>query len=71
MNCIRCEIARAKLRAIIYNNMRWPAEQLVNDLNKSQRGVYLIERDHNGSQVYRLNDNNQAPDILIWQFKAN
>lgn len=68
MNCIRCEIIRAKLQAILYANMRWPAEQLVNDLNDSLRGVYFVIRNEHGAQVYRKNDNPDAPHIEIWFF---
>lgn len=65
MNCIRCEIARAKLRAIIYHNMRWPVEELAEDLTARYRGEYYAVRNEHGAGVFRRNDNPDAPSIPI------
>ena len=68
MACIRCEIARAKLRAIVYHNMRWPAEELAADLTARLPGEYYAQRNEHGAMVYRRNDNPEAPSIEIWFF---
>lgn len=68
MKCLRCEIARAKLRAILYVNMRWPVEKLVDDLNATFAAGYYRIRDANGATVYRDNDG-LGPAIEIWHFK--
>lgn len=68
MNCIRCEIARAKLRAIIFANMRWPVEELAADLTARYAGEYYAVRTGQGAMVYRRNDNPEAPAIEIWFF---
>lgn len=68
MACIRCEIARAKLRAIIYCNMRWPVEELATDLTARYAGEYYAVRNEHGAGVFRRNDNPEAPSIPIWFF---
>lgn len=70
MNCIRCEIARAKLRAIIYANMRWPAEELAADLTARYAGEYFAVRNEAGAMIYRRNNNPEASAIEIWLFSA-
>lgn len=71
MNCIRCEIARAKLWAILYHNTGRSAADLVNKLNETQDGVYY--RHCNLSfgimeTVYRKSNVEGAPPIEIWVF---
>ena len=68
MKCLRCEIARAKLRAILYANMRWPVEKLVDDLNAMFKASYYRIRNSKGAIVYRDNDG-PGPAIEIWHFK--
>ena len=68
MNCIRCEIAKAKLRAVVWSNMRWPAEELAADLTARYRGEYVAVRNEHGAMIFRKNDNPEAPDIEIWFF---
>lgn len=68
MACIRCEIARAKLTAILYHNMRWSAEELAADLSERLSGEYYAQRNEHGAMVYRRNNNPDAPPIEIWFF---
>jgi len=68
MACLRCEIAKAKLRAIVYHNMRWPAEELAADLTARYAGEYFAVRNEHGAGVMRRNDNPNAPSIEIWFF---
>lgn len=68
MNCLRCELARAKLRAIVYHNLRWPAEELAADLTARYAGEYFVVRNEHGAGVFRRNDNPNAPSIEIWFF---
>lgn len=68
MKCLRCEIAKAKLRAILYHNMRWSAAELVNDLNALYDGVYYLVRNDHGAMVYRKSDVEGSPAIEIWFF---
>jgi hypothetical protein len=69
MKCIRCEILRAKLRAILYKNMRWSVEELVDDLNAGLPGVYYCNRHEGGAEVYRESDVVGSPAILIASFR--
>ncbi len=68
MNCLRCELVRAKLRAVIYHNARWTAEELAADLTERYKGEYYAVRNEHGAGVFRRNDNPEAPSIAIWFF---
>lgn len=68
MKCVRCEIARAKVRAIFYYNMGLSPEALAVDLSGRYEGEYFVRRNEHGAAVYRRNDNPIAPAIEIWFF---
>ena len=68
MNCIRCEILRAKAWAILYHNTGRSASELVNKLNDTQEGVYYHVANEHGAMVYRKSNVDGAPAIEIWFF---
>lgn len=69
MTCIRCEIAKAKLKAMLYENMRWSVEDLIKSLNEKYQGFYYQKRHSGGVTVYRRTLFPSAgTEVKIWTF---
>lgn len=73
MKCLRCELIRAKLYAIICYNTTRDVDALMSKLNTDLTGAYFYSRrwhpaDGYATTIFRFNDNPLAPNIEIWSW---
>lgn len=68
MNCLRCELARAKALAILFWNLRKQPGDLVNRLNDTLTGSYFEVSNEHGSMIYRKSNVEGSPNVEIWFF---
>lgn len=69
MSCVRCEISRAKLIAIVFSNLGFTAQEVASHLTKRYEGTYFVVHNEHGKGVMRRNNNPDAPSIPIWMFE--
>ena len=70
MNCVRCEIMRAKLRAIVMFNLGATIEEIVESLNIAYSGVYVAHWLAHGVEIRRSPSDKVEASVLIAFFKA-
>lgn len=70
MACVRCEIARAKVRAILLYGVGYSIEEIITELNDVYSGIYVAEWQGHNVEIRRVPNESVSESVLIASFKT-